>query len=380
MQTDLLEHPAVKAWLRLQPARVEPESIEILDSKGKKKACWIKLQSKRAEPESIEILDRKTRAWIRFRSERVQREHTEILKEKRSIYRLNGVGTEGSAVIAKQCERSTGMLEDTIYRGILSRLPVSSPYCYGFVEEPSDEFCWLFLEDAGTEMFRYYIREHRALAARWLGHMHTSAVYAAATACLPDRGPDYYLEHLRLARDTIQRAIVNSPFGPGDQVVLESVVSRCNVLESCWSKVERFCDRMPQTLVHSDFQRSNIRVRNGQTGIALLPFDWEMAGWAIPAADLEEFEQADLAIYWSVVRRSWPYLDVQDIQQMANLGRIFRGLATISWECWNFEDIWESWPHEYRSLKHERIKTAVITMKICEVRIADAMRQATWED
>ena len=31
MRTDLLEHPAIKAWNNLQPDRVEPVSIEILD-------------------------------------------------------------------------------------------------------------------------------------------------------------------------------------------------------------------------------------------------------------------------------------------------------------------------------------------------------------
>jgi len=380
METDVLEHPAVKAWIKLQPDRVEPASIEILDSK---KGAWIKLQSERAEPESIQSLDRKARAWIRFRSERVEPENTDILKERRFIYRLKGVGPEGAAVIAKQCEQHDGMMEHAIYKEILSRLPVPSLRCYGFVEEPNDEFCWLFLEDAGTEVFRFRIREHRALAARWLGLMHTSAVHVAARVRLPDRGPDYYLEHLQLARDTTQRAIANfanSTLSRDDLFVLESIVSQCNVLESCWSKVERFCHRMPQTLVHSDFAARNIRVRNGHTGIALLPFDWEMAGWGIPSADLAYLEQADLAIYWSVVRRSWQYLDVQDIQQMANLGGIFRGLAAISWERWHFEYSWENWPPQYSVLKYETIKRAVMSLKVCEVRIADAMRAARWDD
>jgi hypothetical protein len=377
MQTDVLEHPAVKAWIELQPDRVELESIEILD---RKKGAWIKLQSERAEPESIETLDMKKRAWIKFRSELVQPEDIEILKEKRFIYRLKGVGPEGSAVIAKQCERGDAMLQHTIYKEILSRLPITTLCCYGFVDEPSGKPCWLFIEDAGTDVFAFRIREHRALAARWLGLMHTSAVHVAATACLPDRGPDYYLDHLKLARDTIQRAIVNSTLSPDDLVVMDSVVSRCNVLESCWSKVERFCHRMPQTLVHSDFTARNIRIRHGQAGMALLPFDWEMAGWGIPSADLAYLEQADLAIYWSVVRRSWQYLDVQDIRQMANLGRIFRGLAAISWERWHFEYSWENWPPQYALLKDETIRRAVMSLKVCAVRIADAMRAVTWED
>jgi hypothetical protein len=365
MQTDVLKHPAVKAWMRLQPDSIEPESIEILD---RKQQVWVKLQSERAVPESIDTLDRKKRASIYFRSEHVQPEIAEILAERTFVYRLKGVGPEGSAVIAKQCAPGTGMIEHTIYREILFHLPVSSPYCYGFVEELGGEFCWLFLEDAGKDVFRYRIREHRDLATRWLGLMHTSAAPVAASACLPDRGPDYYLEHLQLARDAIHQAIANSPFSPDDLAILESVVSRCNVLESNWSKVEKFCDRMPQTLVHSDFKQSNIMVRKDQPSMALLPFDWEIAGWGIPAADLEEFEQADLAIYWSVVRPCWPHLDVQDIQKMANVGRIFRGLANMSWECLNFDNSWES------------IRHTVMVMNIWEVRIADAMRAATWED
>ena len=379
MQTDLLEHPAVKAWMKLQPDRVEPESVEILDRRTR---TWIKLQSERAEPESVEILDSKARAWIRFRSERFRPEIAEILKKEKPkfIYRLKGVGPEGSTIIAKQCEEGDGMLEHTIYKEILSRLPVPTLRCYGFVEEPISKFGWLFVEDAGTEVFRFHIRQHSALAARWLGLMHTSAMNVAAGACLPDRGPDYYLEHLQLARDKIQRAIVNATLSSNDLVALESIVSRYNVLESCWSKVERFSDKMPQTLVHSDFRQSNTRVRNRRTGVALMLFDWEKAGWGIPAADLQNLEQADLAVYWSVVRRSWPYVGIQDIQQMANLGRVFRALANINWRSWAFEYNWDGWPSHYRLLKDEQIKLAVVDMRFHGVDLADAMRAATWED
>jgi hypothetical protein len=89
MQTDVLEHRAVKAWMRLQTDGVEPEGIE--------------------------VLDRKKRAWIKFRSELVQPEDIEILQEKRLVYRLKGVGPEGSAVIAKQCEKGDGMLQHIVY-------------------------------------------------------------------------------------------------------------------------------------------------------------------------------------------------------------------------------------------------------------------------
>lgn len=376
MRTDLLEHPAVKAWIELRPDRVEPESIEILDRERTK--AWIELRAELDEP--IESLDGKERAWIKLRSRHVRPEIAEILSRKRFIYRLKGVGREGSAVIAKQCKKDDGTLQHTVYKEILSGLPISTLSCYGFVEDPSGELCWLFLEDAGTDVFSSHSSKHRTLAARWLAHLHTSALRVAATARLPNRGPDYYLKHLRLARDTIERAVVDSAFSPDELVVLKSIVSQYGAVEASWSKVEKFCDRMPQTLVHGDFRQSNVRVRNGRTGMALLPFDWEKAGQGVPAADLAQLEPTDLATYFSVVRGSWPHLGVRDIRQMASIGGIFRGLAAISWERWQFEHTWEDWGPQYSSLKHELIKQAVVSMRVYTAWIEDGMRATTWEN
>jgi hypothetical protein len=104
MQTNLLEHPAVKAWMRLQPDRVEPESIEILDSK---KGAWIKLQGERAEPESIESLDGKARAWIRFLirvcSARKYRKIPARLREREEVY----IPAQGRRARRLCCNRQT---------------------------------------------------------------------------------------------------------------------------------------------------------------------------------------------------------------------------------------------------------------------------------
>jgi Phosphotransferase enzyme family len=347
VQTDVLEHPAVKAWIRLQPDCLEPKSIE--------------------------ILDKQKRTWLSFQSERLEFEIIESLGERTLVYRLKGVGPGGSAVIAKQCEQVAGITERTIYEEILVRLPVPTPRYYGLVEEPDGEFCWLFLDDVGTEQCSPHISEHRALAARWLGLMHTSAACVATRTRLPDRGPDHYLKHLQVARDRIQRTKIKSAaLRPDDLAVLESLVSRFDVLESCWSKVERFCDSIPKTLVHGDFQGWNMRIRHDQTGRTLLPFDWEMSGWGVPT-DLAQGtkQQVDLAIYWSIVRQFWPHLDVRDMERMANLGKIFWELATISWK---------SCPLEYDLLGYDTVKSFVLTIKSCEGRLADAIRATIRED
>jgi aminoglycoside phosphotransferase (APT) family kinase protein len=94
---------------------------------------------------------------------------------------------------------------------------------------------------------------------------------------------------------------------------------------------------MPQTLVHNDFKIKNVRVRFGSAGLELLPFDWEVAGWGVPAADLAQFSgnvlSPNLEVYASLVRQVWPHLDLHDIRQMAHLGLVFRCLAAIRWEA-----------------------------------------------
>jgi Phosphotransferase enzyme family len=303
IRADLLEHPAVKAWRGLRLGRGEPASIEIL-KEGKKIA----------------------------------------------IYRLAGVGPKDSAIIAKRCRMATGSIERIIYEQVLPHLPVTAPRYYGFAEE--DTFCWLFLEDVGMEQFSPFIEEHRVLAARWLGLMHTAAAHVATTARLPDRGPDHYLEHLRSARRTILRNLTNPALNTAGVAVLKTIVSQCDALESGWNQVEKCCESMPSTLVHGDFRPKNVYVRTDQAGTGLFPIDWETAGWGVPAADLAPShhhysgQHVDLTTYWDIVQECWPSLDMSAIQQLVWAGLIFRRLAAISWDSRDLAYKWTEGPVE----------------------------------
>jgi Phosphotransferase enzyme family len=326
IRTHLLEHPAVKAWGRLLPGQVEPESVEILRE-----------------------------------------------KKETAIYRLEGVGLAGSTVIAKRCPQVGAVIEQTIYKEILPHLSITGIHYYGFVGEPDNKFCWLFLEDAGEETYSPYIEEHRALAAQWLGLMHTSAAHVAAAGHLSGRGPGHYLEHLQSGRAKILRSLANRALKVDDLVVLESIVSQCEILESYWSQVERFCEGLPQTLVHGDFTGKNLRVRTGRAGITLLAFDWEMAGWGIPAADLAQSAQLrtggfsanpSILTYWSAVQDHWPSLDLPTIQRLANCGKAFRCLAAINWKA--------------ERLMEEGADWVLSEMRIYQAELSDAIRAAPW--
>jgi aminoglycoside phosphotransferase (APT) family kinase protein len=328
--TNLLEFPAIKAWRELRPELVQPEKIEIL--KGR------------------------------------------IVPARKSAYRLVGVGPEGSAVIAKRCRRAKALIEQTVYEEVLRYLPLPTLRCHGLVEEKDGEFCWLFLEDAGEERYSAFTEEHRRLAARWLGLLHTSPARVALAARLPDRGQGHYLERLRSARDRILGNLANPALKADHHAVLEAILSQCAILESRWDQVERLCEGMPCAVVHGDFYEKNIRIRTNGAGITILPFDWGNAGWGVPVIDLAQSllpakgfsGNPEIAAYWEVVRDHWPSFDLQTIQQWANLATMLRTIVAINWDA--------------LSLAFEWVEVPMIWMRHYMETMAYAMQEAGWID
>jgi aminoglycoside phosphotransferase (APT) family kinase protein len=107
--------------------------------------------------------------------------------------------------------------------------------------------------------------------------------------------------------------------GPDDVSVLGDLLEQGNAIERRWDDVEAFCSTMTGTLSHGDLKPKNVRVRPGASGIVILVLDWEMAGWAVPAADLECY--ADLAVYGSVVNALGMRIAKRDLEMLAVYGR-----------------------------------------------------------
>lgn len=110
---NLHTHPAIEAWNKLQSIPFEPARIEIL--KGKI-LCPPK-------------------------------------KPKRIVCRLVDLDSAGAVVIGKRCRRVNAIVENTIYEILLLCLKIPSIKYYGMVEEADRKFCWIFMEDAGEEVF-----------------------------------------------------------------------------------------------------------------------------------------------------------------------------------------------------------------------------------
>jgi len=302
-QATLMSHPAVHAWRQLYP---------------------------HSEPRRI--------APLRVR------------QRKNKVYRLEGAGWAGTAVIAKRSRKADALIERTVYEEILPRLTVPSLRYYGSLEDPDAEYCWLFLEEATGAKYSKLLAAERAQVARWLALLHTSAAEAAAKAGLPDGGPGRYREFLRSAREGILQHLDNPVLDPDDIAFLDAMLARLTELDGHWNRLEEICDGVPQTLVHGDLNGKNLRLRPTSADATVLVFDWEDAGWGVPAVDLAQqavpssglSANPDIPTYCSTVRESWPDTSPEAVQRLASCGTVFRVLAALYWESFNIATEWAS--------------------------------------
>lgn len=113
------------------------------------------------------------------------------------------------------------------------------------------------------------------------------------------------------------------------------------------------CEGAAATFVHGDLKPKNIRVRRDGGGICLLAFDWELAGWGVPAPDV--LKCADLELYWAEVRPCWPWLKFAQLEGLAAVGAIFRALIAMFWEslALGYDEV--QWPVDKLRIYLERL-------------------------
>jgi energy-coupling factor transporter ATP-binding protein EcfA2 len=320
----LLAHPAVRAWSRLGPDFPLPDRI-------------------------------------------APRKHKPSPRRPQ-VYRLEGAGPDGAAVIAKGCTAAGALVERTVYERFLAHLPLATARYYGCVEDPAGEITWLLLDEVRGEEYSCLLPQHRVYAALWLGVLHAGAHPLGPQAGLPDGGPGRYLERLRATRDCIPAHLDSPVLSTDDVAFLQALLSRLDELEAHWNRLVEACTGMPETLVHGDLSGKNVRVQGGaDPGITV--FDWADAGWGVPAADLAQLVLpeshlsvgADLPTYWAVVRARWPSLDLGDIERSAYCGSVFRALAALEWDSHHLK---HEWAHEF-----------VDNMRLYDAELVNALRQ-----
>ena len=323
----LRAHPAVRAWRRLDPNHPVPNRIS---------------------PAKVKPHQRRT-----------------------PVYRLEGAGPDGAAVIAKGCTAAGAAIERTVYERVLPHLPVQTAHYYGCVDDPVGELTWLFVDELQGEEYAYLLPEHRVCAARWLGTLHRGSDAIRPRPGLPDGGPARYLQQLCRARTFIRAHSDNPALRDDDVAFLHSLESRFDDLEEHWDRLVDACAGMPETVVHGDFNGKNIRVQPG-VDVRAVVFDWEDAGWGVPAADLAQFVDprsriaagADLPTYWSIVRERWRTHTLADIERMARCGTVFRSVAALQWDSHHLAHEWAEW--------------FVPSMRLYDAELAQALARLDW--
>lgn len=301
-----------------------------------------------------------------LRQEPVEPVSIELLKgesQRSVIYRLTYVGTEYTTLIAKRCPQNHSLIERIIYEEILTNISLPVPQYFGYVVEPGGEFGWFFLEDVGDEKYRSYIQEHRVAAAKWLGLMHTSTAITAAGLGLPERKPEYYLALLQSANKTIQSNITNHALNVEDSSVVESINDHCEYLKNNWKQFTEIDRGIPNTLVHGDFIENNVRIQTNKDKIFVIPFDWEKAGWGIPAEDISN---VDIQSYWSTVHEQWPDLSLNNLRRIAQIGKIYRCIVYLDWIS--------------PRLANTSIEQPLADLRQCEVWLIDLLQPGKWRE
>jgi len=306
----LLAHPAVLAWSRLNPERAVPDRI----------------------------------TPAKFKANRPRNHLT--------VYRLEGVGPDGTAVIAKRREPGAGLIERTVYERILTDVPLPGPRFYGSVSESQDgaatAACWLFLGEIRGEKYDPLRPDHRVAAGRWLGVLNTEACAAASRADLPDAGPGRYRAQMHATRDLIHASIDNPAFSADDLAFFDGLLGQFDQLDEHWDRLERAGTGLPPTLTHGDFNGKNLRVQASPQGPQIVVFDWEDAGRGVPSVDLAQVAapgchmaaMPDLTAYRSAVRVRWPQCGPADVERLADCGTVFRALAVLAWDAQHLSRPW----------------------------------------
>jgi len=302
-------------------------------------------------------------AWAKLHGHEQLPDAVDVLKTgkggKTSAYRLLGLGPGGGGVIVKCGSAAALEFERSIYQEVLPSLPLPSLRCYGLLEAGST--AWLFLEDAEQGSMIPPADRQPASLAQWLGELHISAEGISAGPRLPNRGPSHYLEHLQESWTLIGCNLGHPAFNSEDRALAEQILLDLEAIEARWASVEEICGDSPRTLVHGDLAPKNLRFRMKDGKVSVLPFNWETAGWGVPAVDLEllrgpgqwgrvgnglaDPDDSAVHAYMSAVRATWPQMDADKIQRMARIGYVFRLLASVYWAArgLRYEWIERSW-------------------------------------
>ena len=255
--------------------------------------------------------------------------------DRAGIFRLLRVGRDGAAVVAKHGKSEKLFVEALIYRDVLPKLSLSAPAYYGYVSMGSD--AWLFMEDVAGETFSATSSAHSELAVRWLATLHTGTSQLDLAERLPAEGPEQYRPCIDSTRKSLLASV--DTLESNAKHTVHRLLTTLDAIERTWYGVCDRCATMPHCLVHADFVYKNVFIVSRGDRAELIALDWGIAGWGVPAPDLEYF---DPAVYFALVKPVWPDIGLADVAYLRSVGVVMRqlGLVEVWASCLRDEPEW----------------------------------------
>jgi len=225
--------------------------------------------------------------------------------------------------------------EIRIYQGVLARMDLGTPACYGGIAGDERGRCWLFLEEVqGRTLEKVDDPGAWQAAARWLAAMHCRLQpmlpQLQQDVGLPVRDEEYFRQLTARALSNLRRVR-----GAEDEIagLFETLIDGCH-------RALGEISNLPRTLIHGDFHSKNILVGSGAGGVRICVIDWEKTAEAPGLLDLatlvsrtktaEDANALALAYYDEMTSQTPDYLAQDDFLRLLERCRLWIHLRRMT--------------------------------------------------
>jgi thiamine kinase-like enzyme len=150
---------------------------------------------------------------------------------------------------------------------------------------------------------------------------------------LPDRGFDFHLEQVTLARTRLRSTLTNCEYiNSAEHERVGTIASTLDDVVARWVRNESAVRGLPHGFIHADLKSDNIGLVEG-CDQRLLAYDWEYAGWGPLAVDVgTTLVHRDCASHYvQELQAQWPHVRGTDVEYMGCVGELLRALLAIRW-------------------------------------------------
>jgi aminoglycoside phosphotransferase (APT) family kinase protein len=177
--------------------------------------------------------------------------------------------------------------EPAVYSSVLPAAPAGPPRYFGSVSTDGGAGCWLFVEWVeGRELYEVGERAVWVEVARWLGELHASLAPGLERHVEEGRLLEYDAPYYRRWIQRARQFATSAGRSTDATRFLDWLAKRYD------AAVEALLE-LPRTVIHGDFNASNVIVSGSLDAVRVSPVDWELAAAGPGLMDLATLISGD---------------------------------------------------------------------------------------